>query len=192
MQKCHAWFAILLIGYSMLSGCVSTPEMPAASEAHTATPWPAHTEPSANASPTTLPETTPSKTPRAVIDLDGYALTFNDNTCPFKEVEFYNRYVFQADCGTTVYIPQGTAITLTLETPDGQPLPIGPVADLKALFGALEPGFVLCEFGGADASNTITFGSPFQQTTGREILCGFSVPLQGQEVVMVLTGLTTR
>lgn len=134
----------------------------------------------------------PSKTQRAVIDLDGYALIYNGNTCHFKEVEFYNRYVFQAECGATVYIPQGTAITLKLETPDGQPLAIGPVADPEALFGALEPGFVLCEYGGADASNTVTFGSPFQQTTGREILCGFSVPLQGQEVVMVLTGLTTR
>jgi hypothetical protein len=112
--------------------------------------------------------------------------------CPLKEVEFYDRYVFQADCGQQVYIPQGTAITLTLETPESQPLPIGPVPDLEALFGTLEPPFLFCQYGGADSSNTVTFGSPFQQNTGRDILCAFNVPLQGEDVVIALTGLTTR
>jgi len=138
------------------------------------------------------PALTPSKTPRTAINLDGYALAYNGMTCPLKEVEFYDRYVFQADCPSQVYIPQGTTITLTLETPDRHPLPISPVTDMDAIFGALEPGFVLCQFDSVNGSNTVTFGSPFQQNTGRDILCAFSMPLQGEDVVMVLTGLTTR
>ena len=138
------------------------------------------------------PVLTPSKTPRTAINLDGYALSYKGISCPLKEVEFYDRYVFQADCADPVYIPQGTTFTLTFETPDGQPLPIGPVADLDTIFGALEPPFLFCQYEGVDSANTVTFGSPFQQLTGRDILCAFSVPLQSENLVIVLTGLTTR
>lgn len=127
-----------------------------------------------------------------MIEMSGYALTYAGTACPLVEVEFYDRYVFQADCTETVLIPQGSTITITFETPDGQPIPIEPIPDAEALFGALEPPFLFCEFGGVDDENTITYGIPFQQRTGLDILCGFSTHLQGEDVVIVLTGLTTR
>ncbi len=141
---------------------------------------------------TTSPALPPTKTPRTPPDMNGYAIQFNGQECPLQEVEFYDLYIFQAACGETVYIPQGTTISLTFITPDGQPLPIAPITEIESIFGALEPPFLFCQFGGVDDSNTITFGVPFQQNTGREILCGFSVPLQGREVIITLTGLTAR
>lgn len=134
----------------------------------------------------------PTKTPRTPPDLSAYAIRFNGLQCPLQEVEFYDRYVFQVACGETVFIPQGTTISIQLVTPDDQPLPITPIADIENIFGALEPPFLFCQFGGVDENNTITYGTPFQQNTGREILCGFSVPLQGKDVIITLTGLTTR
>jgi hypothetical protein len=141
---------------------------------------------------TSTPALPATKTPRTPPDMSGYAIQFNGQECPLQEVEFYNLYVFQAACGETVYIPQGTTISMTFITPDGQPLPIAPIAEIESIFGALEPPFLFCQFGGVDDSNTITFGVPFQQNTGREILCGFSIPLQGREVIITLAGLTTR
>jgi len=124
--------------------------------------------------------------------MDGYAIQFNGLECPLQEVEFYDRYVFQATCGETVYIPQGTTINLALITPDGQPLPIAPITEIESIFGALEPPFLFCLFDSVDDRNNITYGVPFQQNTGREILCGFSVLLEGREVIITLTGLTAR
>jgi len=183
---------ILFISFAILCSCAQATREPGNGIVESTPSTPAQTIVPEKASFTPPPDMVPSQTPRSFINLDGYTLTYEGSTCPFKAVEFYDRYVFQADCDETVYIPQGTTIRVTLDTPDGQPLPIAPVPDVDALFGALEPGFILCQFDSVDASNTITFGSPFQQTTGREILCGFTVPLQGKEVVMVLTGLTTR
>ena len=186
MRKRYILTILLTAECVLASACTAAPAQPAQPMAPViaATDTPAATN--------TSPALPPTKTPRTAINLDGYALTYNGITCPLKEVEFYDRYVFQADCGQQVYIPQGTTITLTLETPDGQALPIGPVPDLEALFGTLEPPFLFCQYGGADNSNTVTFGAPFQQNTGRDILCVFNVPLQGEDVVIALTGLTTR
>ena len=173
----------------LFTGCGSSPKSNDAfiSESSTITP----VQSTATKTRTTTPILTPSKTPRVKIDLSGYAITYAENSCPLVAVEFYDRYVFQADCAEQVLIPQGSTISITFETPDNQPADIRSVPDLEKLFGALEPSFQFCEFGEADA-NTITFGTPFQQITGSDILCGFSTSRQGKDVVIVLTGLTTR
>ncbi len=119
-------------------------------------------------------------------------LASNGAICPLKPVEFYDLYVFQADCPERIYLPQGTTITLRLLAPEDEPILISAVPNLEAIFGGLEPPFLFCQFDSADAENRVTFGVPFQQTTGRDILCGFSIALQGEEVIIVLTGLTTR
>jgi hypothetical protein len=192
MQTLSKMTTILLMVVLLLSGCTPSPEISNEPEAVITLPTKEKTETPEPTAATQPPALTPSKTPRTLINVDGYALTYDGITCPLKEVEFYDRYVFQADCGQQVNIPQGTTIKITLETLEDQPLPIGTVPDLETLFGALEPPFVMCQYGGVDANNTITFGSPFQQNTGRDILCAFSVPLQGEDAVITLTGLTTR
>jgi hypothetical protein len=190
MNKLYILITLLIVQSVIVGACTTAPAQ--AEQPVEPVVYPTNT-PAATATHTTsAPTLPPTKTPRTLINVVEYALTYDGITCPLKEVEFYDRYVFQADCGQQVNIPQGTTIKITLETLEDQPLPIGTVPDLETLFGALEPPFVMCQYGGVDANNTITFGSPFQQNTGRDILCAFSVPLQGEDAVITLTGLTTR
>jgi len=189
MDRKSQFFIITSLTILLFNGCLLSPKSSDAliSEPSTITP----VQSTATKTWTTTPILTPSKTPRVKIDLSGYAITYTEDSCPLVAVEFYDRYVFQANCAEQVLIPQGSTISITFETPDNQPAAIHPVPDQEELFGALEPSFQFCEFGEAD-TNTITFGTPIQQITGSDILCGFSTSLQGKDVVIVLTGLTTR
>jgi len=180
--------AVIFILIILLAAC--TPQ--SSDELAATILFPTNTTTPVNTQPTQPSGEKPTQIAPTAIDLSGYALIYDERSCPLKEVDFYDLYVFQADCEEPIYIPQGTLIDLTFETPESEPLSISPVADLEAIFGALEPPFVFCQFDSVSPGNTITFGSPFQQHTGRDILCGFSVPLQGEEVIIVLTGLTTR
>jgi len=137
-------------------------------------------------------EPLPTMTPNSQISLHGYLVQINELICPLKPVLFYGLHVFQADCGEDLWIPLGHPLDVQLLPPNDLELPITEIPDMVSIFGDLEPPFVFGIYQESDRVNTATFKVPQLKYSGGDILCGFSVPLQGEDVYIVVTGKTTR
>ena len=168
-----------LIGCSQISEPIAYPSTTI--DLHTQTPI-----------TTQSPISSPTLTPETIIDMGQFQVQIDELICSLKEVEFYGLNVFQADCEEEIYLAQAQAVTVTLLPPDGQLYPISPIPDQEAVFGALEPPFVYGEFVENSLLNTALFSIPMFKFSGEPILCGFSIPYQGEDVYIVITGLTTR
>jgi len=148
---------------------------------------PAETSP-----PSPQPIYTTTNTPQTSFDTNQISLQVDERFCSLNEVAFYGLSIYQADCGEEIFMVQGEEITLTLLTPNGDIYPISLIPNQAAIFGALEPPFVYGEYVQSDKPNTVVCAIPMFEVSGDPILCGFSIPFNRREVIVVVTGLTTR